>query len=208
MHEGRPAIARQTLARPHAAGELLVRNLLHIRLEDRGIHIGARPQLGVGQAEEISDVARQAIPHLDPQSVNEGDRGQGGAGLDRHLGDDPPAEGGADQRDIRQLHLVHEVEVEIGDVVHMIPAAVHGAGTKTGRDRDNDAAVLREALNERAIIREPQTGGKIKNIASLTMDRDGQPHAVQIQLDHFLTHKAAPFRGQTLDLLDDDFCAA
>ena len=208
MQKGRPAIARQTLAGAHPAGEFIIRNLLYIRFENRGIHIGPRPQFCVGQAEEIGDVAGEAVADLDPKGIHQGDRRQTCTGLDGHFSGDPAAEGGADQRHVGQLHLVQEVEIEIGEIISLIEAAIHGARAKTGRGGDDDAGMLREAPDEGAFVHEPQICGEIEDIASLAMDGDGQLAPIQIQLDRFLTHQAPLFSWSALLLAKDSSTAA
>jgi hypothetical protein len=83
----------------------------------------------------------------------------------------------------------------------MVPATVNGTGSKTGRGGDDDPGVLRKALNEGAFVCEPQIGGEIQDIASLPMDGDGKLATTQFELNHFLTHQAAPFRGQFISCL-------
>ena len=66
--------------------------------------------------------------------------------------------------------MIDEIEIEIGEVIDVIPTAVHGARAKAWGCWRYDTAPLRQPPDKRTIVSKPQAGGKIENIASLTLD--------------------------------------
>ena len=198
VHERRPAIARQPLSRTHATGQLVVGDLFHIRLKDGWINIGASAKLCVRQAEQIGDVAREAIAYLDAKRIDERDRRKSGAGLDRHLGCDPSAKGRADKHKLRELHAVDQVEIKISEIIDMIPPSIRRSRPKAWRDGNYDATIARQSLNECAFIRKPEPCGKIEDIASLPINLCNCRRSANIKCNRFLTHRPAPFCGRSL----------
>ncbi len=101
------------------------------------------------EREDIGDVARLPIPHLDAERGDEDEAAEPVATLHRHLGRDPAAERGPDHGHVAEVPLGEDVEVEVGQVVDGIDARDVGRTAEAGMRGREHAAVRREQVEER-----------------------------------------------------------
>ena len=84
---------------------------------DLGIVVGEPVDLALPGGENIDDVALLAVAELDPDRVGEHQVRKAFGRFDRDLRRDPAAERHARQDHVAQVQCVHDIEIEIGEIV-------------------------------------------------------------------------------------------
>ena len=108
-------------------------------------------QLARVGAEDVGDVARQAIAHLDPDRVDEDQPRDAGGRFDGDLRRDPAAHRETDQRHVAQIERVEQIEIEIRQIVDAVDPIGQFRGAESRMRRRDDAPVLGEQAQERRL---------------------------------------------------------
>jgi hypothetical protein len=78
--------------------------------------------------------------------------------FDRDLSGDPAAERYADDRDVAQIELLEQVEIEIGEVVDPVERSRRLLPAEAGMRRNQEAAVRGEPLQHRRVGLDADSG--------------------------------------------------
>ncbi len=118
VHIGRPGIARGGFPVAGRGLHCRIGHGLVVALGGGWVAVGQRPELVLGNGEDIDDVALLAIADLDADRIGEHEMGEAFGRFDRDLGRDPAAERHPHHDHVAQVELVEQIEIEIGEIVH------------------------------------------------------------------------------------------
>ncbi len=136
-----------------------------------------RQKIRLAHGEHVGDVALIARAHLDAERVGEHEAGNPRAGFDGDLGRDPGAERDADERHVLEPQLVHQVEIEIGEVVDRgeVLRLLGAAEARMGR-RD-DSRLGGKQVEHRGVGRDADAGMEEEDRGTLAALDPFEPYA-------------------------------
>src|SRR5229473_5592273 len=160
VHERRPGVACGRFPAARGIAHLRLRHGFVVAPTDIGVVIGDVEKVGLGHGEDVRDIAMLAAADLYADRVAQHEMGNSRCRLDCDLGCDPAAERYAYQRDVREVELMHEVEVEIGEVVDAIEGFWRLRAAEAGMGRNNHPGARGEPLEHGSIGLDANPGMK------------------------------------------------
>src|ERR1700730_1516231 len=101
--------------------------------------------------ENIRNVELVRAAGLYPDGADAGETSEPLRKLARDLGGDPAADGEPDHVDTHEAEAIHELEIDMADVVHAFEPIRERRSTETGMRRSNDASLLCDQVQERNV---------------------------------------------------------
>ena len=153
VHVGRPCDPGMRFLVARRGQRFLLGQGLVVALAGLRIEKGERVELGGHQRPDIDDVAGLAVADLDADGVGHHEPRQPRLVLHRDLGRDPAAEADADHKDVVEIELFEQVEIEVRKVVDRAHAFRQLRGAEARMRRRDDAAAMRERVEHGRVRR-------------------------------------------------------
>ena len=141
VHVGLPDQQGERLAVAGADGQLLIREHGGLHRILHGIMVHELRHVGRGHDIDVGNVELVGRASLDPNGADEHHLAEALGGLGHHFRRDPATHGAGDDIDLGEAHLVHQLQIDMGDVVHMVDPVGQLRAAKTGMGGRDDAAM-------------------------------------------------------------------